>query len=154
MSLSQREAIFYAVLPHENGHCPCGEGFSLIFGIGTDIVSYARIRAMHERHGARAAQRILSPQEMTEYANCADAARLLMKRFAAKEALAKAAGSGLRHPLTLQGISVTHDELGKPAFGFSAELAAHLEGLGVTRHHLSISDEREHAVAFVVLEKE
>lgn len=126
----------------------------MIFGIGTDIVSYARIEAMHARYGMRFAQRVLSPMELPDYQNSSQPARLLMKRFAAKEALAKAIGSGLRHPVTLQRISVAHDALGKPAFAFEAELGTHLKGLGVTQHHLSISDEREHAVAFVILEKD
>ena len=126
----------------------------MIFGIGTDIVAYARIEKMHEHHGERAAQRILSGAERTEYAGSADQARLLMKRFAAKEALAKALGSGMRHPVSFQRISVAHDALGKPVFEFDPELAAHMKQLGVTRHHLSISDERDVAVAFVVLEGE
>lgn len=124
----------------------------MIYGIGTDIVAYSRIQSMHLRHGERAAQRILSTQEMAEYRACRDPARLLMKRFAAKEALAKAAGTGLRHPLALSNISVVHDTLGKPAFAFDPELMAHFTSMGITRHHLSISDERDSAVAFVVLE--
>ncbi|CAG0985292.1 holo-[acyl-carrier protein] synthase [Gammaproteobacteria bacterium] len=126
----------------------------MILGIGTDIVAYARIEAMHARYGLRFAQRVLSAAELPHYQNSTQPVRLLMKRFAAKEALAKAAGSGLRHPVTLRRISVTHDALGKPVFEFETELGAHLKKLGVTCHHLSISDEREHAVAFVVLEKD
>ena len=126
----------------------------MIFGIGTDIVGYARIEKMHEHHGERAAQHILSGAELAEYAASTSQARLLMKRFAAKEALAKALGSGMRHPVSFQRISVTHDALGKPAFEFAPELAAHIEQMGVTKHHLSISDERDVAVAFVVLEKD
>ena len=126
----------------------------MIFGIGTDIVSHSRIKTMHEHHGERAAQHILSPQELPEYAVSADPVRMLMKRFAAKEALAKAAGSGLRHPVSLRRISVTHDSFGKPAFAFDEELAAHFKQLSVVHHHLSISDEHETAVAFVVLEGE
>jgi holo-[acyl-carrier protein] synthase len=108
---------------------------------------------MHQRHGLRAARRILSPDEMAEYQASTDPARLLMKRFAAKEALSKAAGTGLRHPLAMTQVSVTHDELGKPAFAFAQELAVLFSGMGITRHHVSISDERELAVAFVILEK-
>jgi holo-[acyl-carrier protein] synthase len=126
----------------------------MIYGIGTDIVAYARIEAMHQRHGLRAAKRILSAQEMAEYQASTDPARLLMKRFAAKEALAKAAGTGLRHPLALGSISGVHDALGKPMFNFAAELAAHFRQSGITRHHLSISDEHDSAVAFVILEGE
>lgn len=126
----------------------------MIRGIGTDIVSYARIKAMHDRHGERVAEHILSEAEMADYASVRDPARLLMKRFAAKEALAKAVGSGLRPPVSLSRISVTHDELGKPVLVFDEKLAAHLAGMGITRHHLSISDEKDMAVAFVVLEQD
>ncbi|MDO8412587.1 MAG: holo-ACP synthase [Gallionellaceae bacterium] len=125
----------------------------MIFGIGTDIIAYNRMAAVHERYGERLAQRILSPQEWAEYQQHKQPVRLLMKRFAAKEALAKAVGSGLRYPVTLQRISVVHDESGKPALVFDAELSAHLIKLGVTHHHLSISDDHDVAVAFVVLEK-
>ena len=124
----------------------------MIFGIGTDIVTVARIEAAIARHGAAFAERILSAQELPEYSAHAHPARFLSKRFAAKEALAKATGQGLRHPVRLQRISITHDELGKPAFLFDAELSAYLQQLGLTRHHLSISDERDMVVAFVILE--
>ena len=126
----------------------------MILGIGTDIVALARIASLHVRYGERFAQRILSSIEMAEFASHAYPARLLMKRFAAKEALAKAVGSGLRHPVSMTQMTVMHDDLGKPGFVFAAELAAHFAQLGVTRHHLSISDEREIAVAFVILEGE
>lgn len=124
----------------------------MIFGIGTDIVIVARIEAAIARHGAAFAERILSAQELPEYAAHAHPARFLSKRFAAKEAFAKATGQGLRHPVSLQRISVAHDGLGKPVFRFDEALSAHLEQLGATHHHLSISDEREMVVAFVVLE--
>jgi len=126
----------------------------MIFGIGTDIVALARIEALHQRYGMRFAQRILSKAEMAELQSHQYPARLLMKRFAAKEALAKAAGTGLRHPLSMSNITVIHDAQGKPMFEFTAELQTLFDGLGVSRHHLSISDEREVAVAFVILEGE
>ena len=126
----------------------------MIFGIGTDIVSYSRIHALHQRYGARFAQRLLAESELAEYARSADPARFLMKRFAAKEAFAKALGTGLRGHVTLHRISVEHDELGKPLLAFDEALAEHVLSLGVTRHHISISDEKDAAVAFVVLEKD
>jgi holo-[acyl-carrier protein] synthase len=126
----------------------------MIFGIGTDIVALARIEALHQRYGTRFAQRILSKAEMEELQSDNYPARMLMKRFAAKEALSKAAGTGLRHPLSMQNISVVHDDQGKPMFEFATDLASHLTGLRITRHHLSISDERDVAVAFVILEGE
>ena len=126
----------------------------MIFGIGTDIIAVARIEAATARHGAQFAARILSPQELAEYATQAHPARFLSKRFAAKEAFAKATGHGLRHPVSLQRITVSHDELGKPAFTFDGELSGYLHQLGIVKHHLSISDEKDTAVAFVVLEGE
>jgi holo-[acyl-carrier protein] synthase len=125
----------------------------MILGIGTDIVAVARIEAAIARHGAAFAQKILSAQELPEYSAHAHPARFLSKRFAAKEAVAKATGQGLRHPVSLHRISIVHDELGKPAFHFDEVLSAYLQQLGVTHHHLSISDEREVVVAFAVLEK-
>jgi holo-[acyl-carrier protein] synthase len=125
----------------------------MIFGIGTDIVSYQRIRELNEKYGERLAQRMLSTGELAEYAGCTDPARYLMKRFAAKEAFAKAMGTGLRASVTLRRISVGHDELGKPLLEFDDVLSNYVARLGVTRHHLSISDEKEVAVAFVVLER-
>lgn len=124
----------------------------MIFGIGTDIVSVARIEAAMERHGDAFARRILSQQECTEFSTRVHPARFLAKRFAAKEAFAKATGHGLRHPVSLHRITVSHDELGKPIFQFDVELAALLQQLGITRHYLSISDEQDTAVAFVILE--
>ncbi len=126
----------------------------MIFGIGTDIVSYSRIRGLYEQYGERFAQRLLSETEMAGYSASADPARYLMKRFAAKEAFAKAMGTGLRGNVTLRSISVGHDELGKPLLAFDETLANHVERMGVTRHHLSLSDEKDVAVAFVVLEKD
>lgn len=124
----------------------------MILGIGTDIVAVARIEAAIERHGIAFAERILSAHELSEYSTHAYPARFLAKRFAAKEAFAKATGLGLRQPVTLQSISIIHDELGKPGFAFDEELNVYLQQRGAVRHHLSISDERETVVAFVVLE--
>ena len=124
----------------------------MIFGIGTDIVEYERIEKLYARHGERFAQRVLSASELSELENYANPARLLAKRFAAKEAFAKAVGTGLRHPVSLSRISIGHDELGKPALQFDAILGDYLTQLGVVAQHLSISDERNMIVAFVVLE--
>lgn len=124
----------------------------MIFGIGTDIVEYSRIEAMWQRHGQRLAERLLSERELPEFQLHAHPARFLAKRFAAKEAFAKAAGSGLRHPVSLSRISVAHDGLGKPVFQFDTLLRSYLAQLGISAHHLSISDERNTIVAFVVLE--
>lgn len=124
----------------------------MIFGIGTDIVEYARIAALWAHYGERFAARILSERELPELEGQADPARFLAKRFAAKEAFAKAVGSGMRPPVGFQRIGVTHDGLGKPVLQFDEVLRKHLAQLGINGHHVSISDERDFVVAFVVLE--
>lgn len=124
----------------------------MIYGIGTDIVSVPRLAGMLERHGERAALKILAESEMGAYATHVAPARFLAKRFAAKEALAKAAGTGLREPVSLANIAVGHNELGRPEFEFAPPLQEWLRGIGVTVSHLSISDESDMVVAFVILE--
>ena len=124
----------------------------MIFGIGTDIVELARFEMMLARFGERLAGHMLSEGELPEFHTHPNPARLIAKRFAAKEAFAKAVGSGLRAPVSLRRISITHDRLGKPVLKFDDVLSAHLARLGITGHHLSISDERSMTIAFVVLE--
>lgn len=124
----------------------------MIFGIGTDIVRIDRFESMWARYGERFSERLLSGRELPELVAHADPARFLAKRFAAKEAFAKAVGSGLRVPVSLRRISVTHDGLGKPVLQFDEVLRLHLAQLGINGHHLSVSDERDMIVAFVVLE--
>jgi holo-[acyl-carrier protein] synthase len=133
----------------------------MIHGIGTDIVLVERIRDLLARYGERFARRVLGPDELAEYRRRhgrgehgpAYAARYLAKRFAAKEAFAKAAGTGLRHPLHLRSIAVTHSELGQPGLRFNAELSSWLQQHGVTASHLSLSDEQDFVIAYVILEK-
>ena len=124
----------------------------MIFGIGTDIVAVARLRVMWERHGEKVLERILATQEIPEFTKAADKGRFLSKRFAAKEAFSKALGTGVRPPATLSAIAILHDHLGKPVLGFSPALHALLEEKNL-KAHLSISDEAEYAVAYVILEQ-
>jgi holo-[acyl-carrier protein] synthase len=124
----------------------------MIFGIGTDIVEVARIKASIEEFGDAFAQRILAESEFASYLASAIKPRFLAKRFAAKEAFSKALGTGLRAPATLQNISVSHDALGKPVLILAPELQALLQSKNITHTHISISDEKNLAAAFVVLE--
>lgn len=123
----------------------------MIAGVGTDIAAVARLGKLYERHGERALGKLLAPSERPDFVKAKDPARFLAKRFAAKEAFGKALGIGVAAPATLPNIAVVHDALGKPFFDYAPELAAHLAERGL-RAHLSISDEQEFAVAFVVLE--
>jgi holo-[acyl-carrier protein] synthase len=124
----------------------------MIFGIGTDIVEVARIEASIEKFGDEFAKRILVDSEFSGYQASHIKPRFLAKRFAAKEAFAKALGTGLRAPATFQNIAVSHDELGKPILILATELQVFLQTKNITQTHISISDEKNLATAFVVLE--
>ncbi len=123
----------------------------MIFGVGTDIVAVARLGKLYERHGERGLEKLLTPAERDDFECASDPARFLAKRFAAKEAFGKAYGTGVVAPATLSNIGVMHDALGKPAFSFAPELARLLAERGLVAH-LSISDEHDYAIAFVVIE--
>jgi holo-[acyl-carrier protein] synthase len=125
----------------------------MIYGVGIDMVEIARIEAALSRFGRRFVERILSSREYGEYERAPRPAEFLARRFAAKEALVKAAGTGFRQGLFLRDISVSHDTLGKPSLQFSGQASRTLERLGIGRSHLSISDEREYALAYVLLEQ-
>lgn len=124
----------------------------MIFGIGTDIVEVARIEASIKQFGDDFAKRILAESELASYQESHIKARFLAKRFAAKEAFSKALGTGLRAPATFQNIAVSHDELGKPMLMLADELQTFLQSKNISKTHISISDEKNLAVAFVVLE--
>ena len=124
----------------------------MIHGIGTDIVNIARLDEMYARHGESALDKLLAGSERDECRQSSTPARFLAKRFAAKEAFGKALGTGVRAPALLPSIAVVHDPLGKPSFEFAPDLATHLAKLGLIAH-LSLSDERDSVVAFVILEK-
>lgn len=124
----------------------------MTYGIGTDIAGIRRMSEVHARYGGKLARRMLAPEEWDEYAGARDKDVFLAKRFAAKEAFSKAVGTGMRAPVILTAISVVHDHLGRPGFSFAPELAAWMHKLGMGRVHLSISDERDYAVAFVLVE--
>jgi holo-[acyl-carrier protein] synthase len=119
----------------------------MIYGIGTDLVAVARMTDLHARFGERLALRILADAERGDYDQARD-----KDRFLAKEALAKALGTGLRAPVSLSNIIVEHDDHGRPEFSFSPDLQAWLAERRIMTTHLSISDEQAHAVAFVIAE--
>jgi len=124
----------------------------MIFGIGTDIVEVSRIEASIAQFGEAFAQRVLADSEMVHYQESQIKSRFLAKRFAAKEAFSKALGTGLRSPCTFQNIAVSHDDLGKPILVLAPDLIAWMQQKNIQHTHISISDEKNLAAAFVVLE--
>jgi holo-[acyl-carrier protein] synthase len=125
----------------------------VIFGVGTDLVTIKRIEEALFRFGDRFLHRILNEAEVAEYAESPQAARFVAKRFAAKEAFAKAYGTGIGESVGWHDIRVTHDALGKPMIETSESLSARFQAQLITQIHLSITDEADHALAFVVIEK-
>ena len=126
----------------------------MIFGIGTDIVHIPRIQQALERHGERFAERILTPSELEGYRRAGQPAHFLAKRFAAKEAAAKALGVGFRLGLSLQHIAVRRAPHSRPELHFSGRAAQVCSEQSITAAHLSLADEQEYAVAYVILESD
>ena len=132
----------------------------MIYGIGSDLLAMPRIEQLITRWGERFPRRVLGPEELTEYRRRAGrgahgsayAARYLAKRFAAKEAYSKALGLGLRGPMTLLSLQILNDRRGKPIAVPRKALADYVAGLRLTAH-VSLSDEADMVLAFVVLEQ-
>lgn len=124
-----------------------------IAGIGTDIVEIERIRRVLASHGDRFAHRVLCLAERVQLNTVADPAALLARRFAAKEAAVKALGCGIGAEAGFHELVVEHDAAGAPQLVFTGNAAERAQRLGVTQTHLSISDERQYALAFVILER-
>ncbi len=123
----------------------------MIFGIGTDIVRIVRMQRNLDRYGERFAQRILSESEMQEFRASRVPAQFLAKRFAAKEAAAKALGTGFSQGITMRDISVSHAPGGRPLLEFRGAAGIFLKDHHINTTHLSVADEEDHAVAFVTL---
>lgn len=128
----------------------------MIFGIGTDIVQTSRMHDALARHQYRFADKILGADEQlvfrSRYKNDAGKGeRYLATRFAAKEALSKAMRTGFREPMSWHGAQLLNQENGMPYFLFNEALSIWFGERGLIAH-VSISDEKEYALAFVILE--
>ena len=126
----------------------------MIIGIGTDIVAIERVGRTLEKFGERFVNRILTVDERPRFERVRgpQKASHLAKRFAAKEAFAKAIGTGIRSPFRWHSVAVGRHASGKPELQADAAMAEYLAGRGVTAAHVSLTDDAGVAVAFVVLE--
>ena len=122
-----------------------------IVGLGTDIVEIARIERQLEK-SVRLAERILTPFELALFQQNKFPARYLAKRFAAKEAMVKAAGTGIGNGVGWQHMTVRHMDSGKPYLEYSGFLAETCENMNIKYSFLTIADEVHYAVATVILE--
>ncbi len=128
----------------------------MIFGIGTDIVRSVRLAEALQKREGRFVEKILGAEELEVFRSRSQphfskAVRYLATRFAAKEALSKAMGSGFREPLSWHGVQVLNAENGRPIFVFDEKLQTWFKNQNLCAH-VTISDEHEYAVAFVVIE--
>jgi len=123
----------------------------MTIAIGTDIVEIARIADVLERQGERFIDRILSPSEKLQYQSLSDGVAFLAKRFAAKEAIAKALGTGIGQGVSFQDMVISSDEKGAPSAELSNVAAEIMQARGGQKMLISLADERHYAMAYAVL---
>jgi holo-[acyl-carrier protein] synthase len=123
-----------------------------IVGIGTDIVEIKRIEQSFQKFGERFAHRILSETELKSKSYQYQPVHYLAKRFAAKEAIMKALGTGLARGIRFDDFSVLNDEQGKPIVEVQGVAKELMDQMKIRRLHISISDEKKQAVAFAIAE--
>jgi len=124
----------------------------VITGIGIDLVDKTRIDRLLEEYGDQFVGRVLNAQEREQFAHSTRKSWFVANRFAAKEAIAKALGTGLRYPATLLSIGVLTGNNGRPEFFFSEALQGYLLSRRIRCGHLSITHEKDLVCAVVVLE--
>ena len=125
----------------------------MIYGIGTDIVRVSRMQNNLDKYGQKFVNRILNEKEISDFTRALKKAHFLAKRFAAKEAVVKAMGTGFRNGISLDQIIVTHTEHGRPDLEYLDRALKIKEELGIGESHISLSDEDDYAIAFVTLMK-
>lgn len=123
----------------------------MIYGIGTDLVKVARIAAAYERFGEHFSRRILMPREWEDYQRTRNPIRFLAMRFAAKEAIVKAMGTGFRQGIWVRDVGMYQEPSGRPRVLMSAKARALCDARGAGEAHVSLTDEDGLVAAFAVL---
>lgn len=125
----------------------------MIFGIGTDIVQLSRMEAAFERHGEHLVRRLLLPREEELFRRAKRPARFLAMRFAAKEAIVKAMGTGFAHGMWIRDSGFVPNAWGRPDIIWSDRGRALCEKMGIGEGHVTLTDEAGLVVAVAVLMK-
>ena len=125
----------------------------MIYGIGIDVLKVDRIERVLQKYGERFVDHLLMPEERAQLERTARPVRFLAMRFAAKEAIVKALGTGFAHGVWIRDVGVVQNEWGKPEVVYSARGERVRRGLGVGEGHVTLSDERGLVVAVAVLLK-
>ena len=125
----------------------------MIFGIGTDIVDVKRIKKMKSIDSF--AKKILGDDEYLKFSKLSESKKIffIAKQFAGKEAFAKAIGTGISGDVNFKTIEILRNDDGKPMFKFAEKTQLLIDNLGIAHSHVSLSDEKDYALAFVILEK-
>ncbi len=123
----------------------------MIFGVGTDILQIARVEGTYGRFGERFVRHLLMAEELERFIGHRRPVRFLAMRFAAKEAIVKAMGTGFANGMWLRDAGVLHDRKGRPEIIFSARGRRLCAQLGISGGHLSLSDEAGLVVAMAIL---
>lgn len=123
----------------------------MIFGIGMDVLRLDRIERVFEKFGDQFAHRVLLDEELSLYERSKNKTRFLAMRFAAKEAIVKALGTGFANGLWVRDVGTVPNALGQPQVVYSARGAAMCERLGVGAGFLTLTDEAGLVVAVAVL---
>ena len=123
----------------------------MIFGIGTDVVQLERIKHVYERFGEKFVERLLLPEEEAAFRKYTRPVRFLAMRFAAKEAIVKAMGTGFAHGMWIRDAGVVSNSWGKPEVVWSERGRAMCEQLGIGEGHITLTDEAGLIVAVAVL---
>jgi holo-[acyl-carrier protein] synthase len=118
-----------------------------ILGIGIDIVELARIESMIARHGDRFLDRVFTPEERRYCSNLRTASRCYAARFAAKEAVSKAFGTGIGARVGWLDLEIERDPAGKPSVCLLNAAAAFAQELGITQILVTLSHAEHYAVA-------
>ena len=124
----------------------------MIVGIGVDIAETARMEKLIAKFGQRFARRILTADELLEFDRRKQSSSYLATRFAAKEAVAKALGTGIGKQFGFHSIQIDNDSQGKPLLRFLGSAVDLIAGLDINNAMISLSDEKHYVVAMVVLE--
>ena len=125
----------------------------MIYGIGIDVLEARRMHATFKRWGERFVERLLLPAERVQFARTRRPERFLAMRFAAKEAVVKALGTGFAHGMWIRDVGVVQDARGKPELVWSARGDRLRRRLGVGAGHVTLTDEAGLVVAVAVLMK-
>jgi len=124
----------------------------MIFGIGVDVLEAARVKKLYDKYGDHFVERLLMPAERAQLSKTKRTERFLAMRFAAKEAIVKAMGTGFAHGIWIRDVGVVQNEWGRPEVVYSARGEKVRRQLGIGGGHVTLTDEAGLIVAVAVLE--